>query len=129
MLTPHLRDLHDALGPEGLAVLVRAYGGLRIRVHTRPRLDTELAERLGPEIYARLQQTYAGEEIGVPQLTAAVAAARAARVLEQHAQGVTAARIARAEGISLRWVRELLARERGGQVPAGEPARQLMLDL
>ncbi|WP_020505706.1 Mor transcription activator family protein [Lamprocystis purpurea] len=112
--TPHQRNLRDALGPDGLAVLVRAYGGLRIRVHTKPRLDTELARRLGPEIYAQLQRWYAGEEIGVPKLLGLAAAERAQRVLQLRADGQTAGAIARAEGISLRWVRTILAREQSG---------------
>ncbi|MCU0843277.1 MAG: hypothetical protein MUC79_16405 [Thiobacillaceae bacterium] len=107
----HAAALAEAIGAAGLARLVQHYGGMRIRIHTDPRPESDLAERLGPEVYSRLQAIYAGEEIDIPRLRSEQAAARAARVQALRAKGWTGNEIARAEGLTLRQVRRLLAQE------------------
>jgi hypothetical protein len=116
----HAAALAEAIGPAGLARLVQHFGGQRIRIHTDPRPDTDLAKRLGPEIYAALQTIYAGEEIDIPRLRSEQAAARAARVHALRGKGWTGNEIARDEGLTLRQVRRLLAQE---------PAPVVQMDL
>jgi len=106
------RELAEAIGDDGLRRLVAHYGGLRIRIHTRIRPDTELAQRLGMDVYQPLQATYRGEEIDIPRLASARAPGRLERIVARRADGATAAQIAREEGITLRWVRELIHRAR-----------------
>ena len=122
-MTPgeHTAELLEALGPEGLRLLVAAYGGVRVRVHAAPRPESDLAHALGEDSYRRLQTRYAGEEIGVPRLALDQAQRRSERVRAMAADGLTQATIARTEGISLRWVQCLLA--------GGSDQRQMTLDL
>lgn len=105
----HAMGLADVIGEAGLALLVRYFGGTRLRVHTRPRPDSDLALRLGVAVYGALQATYAGEEIDIPLLRSERTQGRQARVHAMRARGMTGNQIARAEGISLRRVRAILA--------------------
>ena len=103
------RDLADALGQEGLERLVAAYGGRRLRVHSQPILDSNLAKCLGADSYAALQRTFRGEELDIPTLRYRECQARRARIWALAGKGHTANDISGAVGLSLRRVREILA--------------------
>lgn len=116
----HATGLADVIGETGLAMLVHHYGGMRLRIHTRPRPDSDLAVRLGAAVYGALQATYAGEEIDIPLLGSERTQSRKARVHAMRAHGMTGNQIARSEQISLRRVRAILSEE---------PCQSLQLDL
>ena len=103
-------DLISALGEAGLLKLVAAYGGQRLRVHSRPLPESALAQRLGPGIYDALVTTFRSEELTIPTLRYRECQARNASVRARAAQGQPANAIAAAEGLSLRRVREILAK-------------------
>lgn len=121
------QDLLAVLGEAGLSQLVTAYGGQRLRVHSRPQPGSPLAKRLGPGLYAALQAAFRGEELDIPTLRYQEHQARRARVRALAAQGLTANRIAATEGLSLRRVREILASRDAPAPPAAAGAAQLPL--
>ncbi len=111
-LPPKAREIAEVIGLDALMRLVEHYGGTRIRVHTAPRPDSDLAHCLGPEAYRRaLQQTYQTEYLDVPLLHTSREALLTAEVLAARARGETVPEIARRHRIPLRRVYRISERE------------------
>lgn len=62
--------LAEAVGEEGLRILVATRGGARLRVPTARRPNRRLELDLGPDLYAALVRTLSGIALDVPLLVA-----------------------------------------------------------
>lgn len=94
--------------------LVDAYRGTLLTVPTKFSEDHRLVQAIGPTAAGRLIAAYAGETINIPTL----AGVRSRKTLVADAEGTTT-EIARALGVSTRWVRMVR------NAPGGVDPRQM----
>ena len=107
------RDLVELLG-EGVALrLASEFGGEQFCVPRIADPAHRLAAAIGDaRLYGRITREWGGCKIYVPTEASVRRVARNSRISMRRAEGSTTSRIAREEGLSVRQVCNILARER-----------------
>lgn len=108
-LPPSLKDLVDVIGLPAAQALVSEYGGVRLTVPLKMPEDHQLAELLGIEAARKLAHHYGLERLDIPNAKAAIMAVRNKQMRQDHADGVSARRLARRYRLTERRVWEILA--------------------
>jgi hypothetical protein len=103
------QQIAEAIGLPAFLRLVDAFGGRPLRIHARPKPQSELAMAIGRDAYRNLQREFAGEEVLIPLLSATARSTRNRAILDAYSAGMQAWRIARAHGIHVRTVRAIVA--------------------
>ncbi len=102
-----LEELGRAIGADGAARLVAAFGGARLYIPHCPEPGDALSEAVGHATALALAGVYGGDRIDVPNPTP-----RRVRILQMRAHGVSVDAIARALGCTRRRVFQVLAEAR-----------------
>lgn len=104
----------DAIGVSAALSLVHVYAGTRLYVPQAENLGEEhpICRLLGRPLTLRLCQAVGGDYISVPVGRALLKAERDRQIVERADRGESQAEIARAYGVTERWVQDFL-RSRG----------------
>lgn len=116
-LPQSIRDLVELVGMPATMALVKAYGGIYLKVPTGAREDGAVRARLiglmGAENADKLIRTYGGERVSIARCDAALRDERDRRIIADYDADVSAATIALREGMTERNVRNILKRVPG----------------
>jgi Mor family transcriptional regulator len=106
-----LGDLALAIGAGAAARLARAYGGRRVYIPATPSARDQISRSIGLEAAVRLARLYGGLRVMIP--ADPERALRRARIVALRRKGRSVSAIARATGVSERYVYKVLAASRG----------------
>ncbi len=116
-LPKSIRDIVDLVGMPATMALVKAYGGIYLKVPTGARADGAVRARLiglmGEEAAEALIRTYGGERVAIARCAAALRDERDNRIISSYDAGTSATTIALREGMTERHVRTILKRVPG----------------
>lgn len=123
-LPKSIRDIVDLVGLPATMALVRAYGGIYLKVPTGARADGAVRARLialmGEDAAAALIRTYGGERVAIARCEAALRDERDSRIIAAYDANTSAATIALRENMTERHVRNILKRVPGEGHGVGE---------
>jgi Mor family transcriptional regulator len=105
-----LGDLALAIGAGAAARLARAYGGRRVYIPATPSARDQISRSIGLEAAVRLARLYGGSRVMIP--ADPERALRRARIVAMRRNGWSVSAIARAAGVSERYVYKVLAASR-----------------
>jgi Mor family transcriptional regulator len=109
--SPLVAELVALIGRRAALALCRAEREIYIPSRTGSR--ARLLRLIGPGATAKLMTRWAGRQIQLPTLAAIDRAARDAEIVAQCAAGIPKTRVALTNGLSVRQVRNILARHVG----------------
>jgi hypothetical protein len=116
-LPQSIRDLVELVGLPATMALVKAYGGIYLKVPTGARADGATRARLiglmGEDAAEALIRTYGGERVAIARCEAALRDERDSRIIAAYDANTSAATIALREGMTERNVRNILKRVPG----------------
>ncbi len=106
--SPLVDELVCLIGRRKAIALCRAGGGGQVYVPPRMNTRTRLVAMLGPADAAKLIERWPGQELQLPKLVAHDRAKRDAEIMQQAANGMTRAEIARRHELTTRQVANIL---------------------
>lgn len=126
-LPKSIRDLVELIGLPATLTLVKAYGGIYLKVPVGVRADgatrARLVGMLGEEAAEKLIRTYGGERVAIARCEAALRDERDRRIIAEYDANTSAATLALREGMTERNIRNILKRVPGASVGLGDLAR------
>jgi Mor family transcriptional regulator len=120
-----IRDMIDVIGVTAALALVKAQGGIVIKVPMGKKEDgiarQRLIEIMGGQAADRFIAHYAGERLPIARCAQALRDERDRKIIEDYTAGTSVADLALREQMTERAVREILKRVPGGPVGVGSP--------
>lgn len=111
----------DAIGDDAALKLIDDMGGTRLRIPSHPRPNSLLSVTLGHAMAQALAEVLAGTDVDIP--SAARLRSKKSSILSAINAGGTTRDIARAHGVTMRYVRQLKA-DAAAEGPKASPMGQ-----
>lgn len=110
LLTRRTQQLVEIIGLSAALKIVEIRGGIRLSVPTRVKPEHWLVPHIGLEALKKLVDYYKGEEIEIDRCVKALLAIKEQQILQESANGISNAKLARKYGYTERGMRKLRRR-------------------
>lgn len=108
-LSPLLAELAEVIPLQAALRLSERYGGTRLYIPVVPAPESDLVAQVGHSVARALSRRYGGEALEVPRSAALKRLLRNDQLRRHRATGESLAKLARAFGLTVRQVRNILA--------------------